>query len=147
MEYLAEWFERFLKNRDLMLRKLSGVKREGANVLAEQKDGVVVHYHVVPFVDDFSKLIPELKEDNKGLVIYNTKDNFKGMIKAWNELSKLKNFTIYLVNPFSKLDKKWAINPRTHSLISDNESLELGLNSIFETVDQTTKEEIEKLTK
>jgi hypothetical protein len=145
-DYLAEWFERFITNRDLVFKKLSSVKREGNKVIVEQKDGKKIHYHIEPFVHDFVKATLYPEEEHKGLVIYNTPENFAKLIEAWTDIEQVQNLTIFFVNPFSKLDKRWAINPRTHSLITDKESLEPGLRSMYAMVDGITQKEIEKLT-
>ena len=68
-------------------------------------------------------------------------------MKAWNKLILIRNLSLYFVNPFSKQEKRWVINPHLHHKISDAESLELGLNSLFIMVDPITEKEVEELTK
>lgn len=145
-KYLADWFVRYTKNRDLLFKKISEVKEEGCKIIITQKDGSVVHYYVEPFPDDFEKLA-EMPEEQKGIVVYNSKDNFDRMMNAWKKLSETKGLTIYLVNPFSKLDKRWIINPHVHNKISDKVSLAMGLNSMFILVDPISRQEVEQLTK
>jgi hypothetical protein len=145
-KYLAEWFVRYTKNRDLLFRKIADIKEEGDKIIITQKDGNVTHYYVEPFPDDFEKLAG-MPEANKGIVVYNSKDNFDSMMKSWKKLSETKNLTIYFVNPFSKLEKRWIVNPNIHSKISDKQSLETGLNSMYIMVDPITRQEAEQLTK
>lgn len=145
-EYLVEWFERFTKNRDLLFRRISQIKHEGNKIYVEQKDGKKIVYHVEPFVEDFAKICKAIKDEHKGIVVYNTTDNFQALLKSWDAVAKIANLTVFFVNPFSKLEKRWAINPRTHSMITDKEALEPGLNSMFVMVDSTTKKELEQLT-
>jgi hypothetical protein len=146
-KYLLDWFVRYTKNRDIVFRKISDVKEEGNKAIVEQKDGRKIHYHAVPFPEDIEKTAASLTEEHKGLVVYNTKENFDNLAKAWKKLAEIKNLTIYFVNPFSKLDKKWIINPQVHNSISDAASLKQGLVSMFMMVDPTTKEDVERLTK
>ncbi|MBW2967457.1 hypothetical protein KY362_03140 [Candidatus Woesearchaeota archaeon] len=145
-KYLMDWFSRYIKNRDLVFRKIAAVKEEENKVVVEQKDGRVVHNYIEPFPEDFAALAAGMPEEHKGIVVYHSKQNFDGIVKAWDKLAGVKNLTIYCINPFSKLDKKWIINPRTHALVSDPESLKEGLKAMFETVDPISKEEVEKLT-
>jgi hypothetical protein len=144
--YLAEWFVRYTKNRDLLFKKISDIKEEGNKIIITQKDGTVTHYYVEPFPEDMEKLAA-MPESQKGIVLYNSKDNFDRLIKSWKKLSETKGLTIYFVNPFSKLDKRWIINPYVHSQISDKQSLETGLSSMYILVDPITKQEVEQLTK
>ncbi|MBW2997258.1 hypothetical protein KY349_02885 [Candidatus Woesearchaeota archaeon] len=145
-KYLADWFVRYTKNRDLTFRKISSIKEEGNKVIVEQKDGKKIHYLAEPFPEDFGKLADSIKEDHKGIVVYNTLDNFESMIKVWKKLAGIPNLTIYFVNPFSKLEKKWIVRPYIHAKISDAESLEQGLNSMYIMVEPISKEDAEKLT-
>lgn len=146
-KYLQEWFVRYTKNRDIVFRKISNIKEEANKVIIEQKDGRIVHYYIAPFPEEIEKLAESIPEEHKGIVMYNSKDNFDKVIKAWKRLSSVKDMTIYFVNPFSKLDKRWIINPSVHGKISDPHSLETGLNSMYIMVDPISKEEVEQLTK
>ncbi len=146
-KYLADWFARYTKNRDLLFKKIVNIREEENKVIVENKDGKTTYYYVEPFPQDIVKLAEEIKEENKGIVLYNSKSNFDIMIKAWTKLVTIKNLSIYFVNPFSKQEKRWVINPHVHHKISDSESLELGLNSMFIMVDAITEKEVEELTK
>jgi Lhr-like helicase len=146
-KYLLDWFVRYTKNRDLVFRKISEIKEEGNKAIVVQKDGKSIHYYAVPFPEDLEKIAAGMKEEHKGLIVYNTRENFEKLVKAWKKLSETKNLTIYFVNPFSKLDKKWIINPHVHHSISDSASLKQGLESMYVMVEPTTKEEVEQLTR
>jgi len=146
-KYLSEWFIRYSKNRDLAFRKIASIREEENKVFVEQKDGKVIEYAIEPFPADVYTITQSISSQNKGLVVYNTQENLDVLLKSWKNLISMNDLTIYFVNPFSKTDKRWIINPRTHSLISDSASLKQGLMSMYMTVDPTTKEEIEKLTK
>ncbi|MBI4739310.1 hypothetical protein HY772_07230 [Candidatus Woesearchaeota archaeon] len=142
--YLAEWLERYLKNRDLAFRKINAIKMEGNFVKVESKDKNTT-YIIVPFVEDFeSALSPVLSEPHKGIAVFNTAKNLAALLRAWNKLSSIDNLIIYFVNPFSNQDKKWIINPKTHHLISDEENLKEGINAMFLTVDETSEEEVRR---
>ena len=145
--YLAEWFARYTKNRDLILRKLSELRQEENKVILTQKDGLTVHYYAEPFPEDLVRFAQGINEEHKGVLMYNTPNNFKQLVSGWKKLASIPNLIIYFVNPFSKQDKKWIIRPYVHDKISDPQSLETGLNSMYLMVDSTTQKEIEQLTK
>jgi len=147
VKYLADWFSRYTKNRDLLFRKISNITEEDNKVIVEQKDGKKTYYYIEPFPEDLAGLASSIKEEHKGIVLYNSKDNFDSLLKSWNKLITVKNLSIYFVNPFSKQEKRWVISPAVHHMISDAESLELGLNSMYILVDPITKKEVEELTK
>jgi hypothetical protein len=146
-KYLLDWFVRYTKNRDLVFRKISEIKEEGNKAIVKQKDGKEVHHYVEPFLEDAAELVKGIKEEHTGLVVYNTRENFEAVVNAWKELSGVRGLTVYFVNPFSKLEKRWIVNPHVHSKISEAEALEEGLNSMYVMVEPITKEDIKTLTK
>ncbi len=146
-KYLTDWFIRYTRNRDLVFRKISEIKEDGNTVSVLQKDGRATDYCAAPFPEDMVKIAEGIGGGTKGLLVYNTRENFDLMMKSWAALSKIKGLTIYFINPSSKIDKRWAISPYNHSLISDAESLEQGLNSMYLMVEPTTRGQIEELTR
>ena len=140
--YLADWFSRYIKNRDLAFRKIEDIKEEPGKVVVYQTDGKQVHYYILPFIDDFSKHLDSMKEQELGIVTFNTLPAFKALVKDWKLLIEKQSLVIYFINPFSKQEKKWIIRPRTHHLISDEASLKEGLKSLFETVDPADPKEV-----
>ena len=61
----------------------------------------------------------------------------------WDKLIDFKFLSVYFVNPWSSLDKKWVIYPYTHNRIADEDSLETGLKSMFEMIEPLTESMIE----
>jgi len=101
-------------------------------------------FMVKPQISSFEELIAKINEtDNFGVVMLNTSKNFEIMAENWDKLIKFRSLTLYFVNPFSELDKKWVINPYVHSRICDENSLKIGLKSMFDMVDPLTDQEIE----
>ena len=74
----------------------------------------------------------------------NSKENLDFLMNKWNKLIKFDKLTIFFVNPFSELEKKWFISPYVHNKICDKDSLKLGLKTMFETVESITEKEIIK---
>jgi hypothetical protein len=136
-EYLVEWTVDFLKNRDIMLRKIEGVQKDkdGYDVYVKYKDKEQ-NIVVMPEVEDADALLSRFNENGHfGLVLLNTQDNFHFLIKNWERLVKFRNLCVYFINPFSSLDKRWIIYPYTHNNICESGSLEKGLKSMFDMVE------------
>ena len=146
-KYLNEWIIRFIKNKDLVLKRIVDIKETDEGILVTEKEKKVLMI-VEKDLSNFKKSLEKLKEyDFCSLVVYNTKDNFDILIKNWDELSSFKrHFSIYFVNPFSTLEKRWVIFPYTHNMLTEKENLKLSLKSIAELVDQIDDKKLEKLT-
>ena len=145
VDYLSEWFSRYMKNRDIAFRKIKDIKSEGDKVIITENSGLVTVYYIIPFIEDFSTIIKGLEGASLGIVTFNTPEAFDSLLKSWDGLVKLPSLVIYFFNPFSQQEKKWIIRPRTHHMISDEESLKEGLKSLYLTVDPVNKKEIGKI--
>ncbi|MBW2964558.1 hypothetical protein KY363_03790 [Candidatus Woesearchaeota archaeon] len=146
-KYLMDWFVRYMKNRDLVFRKISEITEEENKVIVHQKDGKQIHNYVEPFPEDVLATVKAIPEQEKGLVMFNSAENFSSMMKSWKELAEINNLSIYFVNPFSKLDKRWIVKPYIHGRVSDAASLKEGLNSMYLMVETISRKEAEELTK
>jgi hypothetical protein len=136
-EYLVDWTVDFLKNKDLMLRRIEDISKNkgGYDVYVKYKDKEQ-NIVVMPTVEDADALLSRFNENGHfGLVLLNTNNNFRFLIKNWERLLKFRNLCIYFVNPFSSLDKKWIIYPYTHNNVCESTALEKGLRSMLEMVD------------
>lgn len=130
-QQLAEWTINYVKNRDLTFRKLVSYKEHAKDeyVGFEFKDKTVAH-----FISDklLEKIFDMVKaHEYKVIVCLNNEDNFRFLIKNWKRLSDIKNLSFLFVN--LKVDDKWVINPHTHSMIADPDSIESGLKTMFDT--------------
>ena len=139
---------RHIRNKDLLFRRIADVREVEDFILVTMKDSGVRAYLVEPFVPDMGILSPLNNHDCCFLVCYNTPENLDFLIVNWDALVKFKrNFCMIFVNPFSTTDKKWAVYPATHDIITERPALKSGLQVLFSTVDKTTKEEIERIVK
>jgi len=141
-QYLAEWFEHFIKNKDLVLRKIDsiGKGKDGFDLVIKNKDkseGFIVVRFKITDVDDFISLING--KDDVGVVLYNTKENLSLILENWKKFVKYEKLTLYFVNPFSELDTKWIIMPCVHDRVTEKESLKRGLQALFDGVGEVTK--------
>ena len=143
-DFLVEWTINYVNNRDIISRKIEHIEKnkEGYDILVKFKDKEQF-FIVKPFIKDINEITEKLaNEKNISLIMFNSLKNFGIISNNWKKFTELKNFSIYFVNPFSQLDKKWIIYPYTHERISDSNSLEKGLKSMFEMVEPITEEQL-----
>lgn len=146
VKFLKDWAVRYIKNKDIITKKITSLKENDNDftVLREAEH----KYFIMPFLNDIKEITNDIKkyEYGKTLICFHTKNNFDFLINNWKAFVELgRHFVIYFVNPFSKLDRVLNVCPYTHQLISDEESLELGLKTMSETVEFTAEEEVKKI--
>lgn len=137
--FLSEWVFYYVKNRDLVERKLEKVEEylNKSFVFAKFRDKSQV-YFIECEIEDLAKTLEkvavakkELGSDFSCLVLLNSAKNLKAVEDGWDLLSKDPKLSLLFVNPFSLLDKKWVVFPYTHSKISEPSALRQGLKSLF----------------
>ena len=136
--FMVEWTENFLKNKDILTKKIVSIERNkgGFDLFIKYKDREQ-YVSVVAELKNLDSIINKINNNSYfTIVALNSKENFEALLKNWKRLVDFKFLSIMLVNPFSGLDKKWIIFPCTHHKICDESSLELGLKSMFGTVEQ-----------
>ena len=146
-EFLIDWIKGFLKNRDVMTRSIEKIEdnKNGFDVYVKHKDKeqFIIALPIIGSIDGMlSKL--KNKEGYYTIVTFNNRKNFNAIVSSWDKLIEFKFLSIFFVNPFSQLDKRWIIFPYTHSKICDKSSLEKGLKTMFEMVNPISEEMIEK---
>jgi hypothetical protein len=128
---LSDWTITYVRNRDLTFRKLVKYTEKAKDecIEFEFKDKTVPHF----IVDKLSEKIFDIikNHEHKIIVCPNVEDNFKFLIKYWQKLSDIKNLSLLFVN--MRLGDKWVINPHTHSMIADPDSIESGLRTMYDT--------------
>jgi hypothetical protein len=128
---LSEWTINYVKNKDLTFRKLVSYKEHAKDdsIEFEFKDKSITYFIVDKLSDKIFELING--HEHKIITCLNISENFKFLIKNWKRLSDVRNLSFLFVN--LKLNDKWVINPHTHSMIADKDSIESGLKTIFDT--------------
>jgi len=143
--------ERFIKNKDLFLKKIEQISRKEEMMIAKLKDGKEQAYLIESFLDSskIDGILARLKDyELCSLVMYNTKENVDLIAKNWEKIANFKrHFSIHFINPFSRTEKRWSIYPTTHDLVTDKSNIRNSLFILFGSVESTTKEEIEKIVK
>jgi hypothetical protein len=128
---LYDWTISYVKNKDLTFRKLVKYTENAKDgcISFEFKDKTIPHFIIDKLSDKIFEIIKS--HEHKTIVCENTDENFKFLIKNWKKLSDIKNLSFVFVN--LKLGDKWVINPHTHSMIADPDSIESGLKTMFDT--------------
>lgn len=137
---LKEWIIEYIKNKDIFTKSIKDIKQSNNEIIVEHTNKVHA-FIVIPFIEDINPITRKIDASSEfiSLVIFNSKDNLNKVIENWEKLSKNPKFSIYFVNPFSSLEKKWIIFPSTHSLISSGSNLKKGLLALFSTVEEVKK--------
>ena len=141
--YLSEWAINFVKNRDVLAKKIETISKENSSVSVKYKDGNKSLFVIKPSISDVEDFLENRdKDENLCIITLNNKNNLEIMIKNWKKLVGYKFLSIYFINPFSQLDKNWVLFPHTHHKICDEQALETGLKSMFSMVEQITEEQL-----
>ncbi|MEK6963566.1 MAG: hypothetical protein AABX70_04010 [Nanoarchaeota archaeon] len=123
---LIEWTLIYVKNKDLLQRKLQSHTQKGDVLTFQYKDKI--HDYVIQ--ESLSNCTQhKTSAPYLTFVCPSTPSNLGYIIKNWKTFLSHKNLNFIFVNP--KNQDKWILQPSTHHLIADEESLELGLKSMF----------------
>ena len=145
--YLRDWTLRYIKNKDLILKKIVSTEELEDGFHLVKKDNEQ-RFFVEPFFTDVDATLKKVKayEHNKALVFYHTKENYDALLKHWKNFVDVgRDFTLFIINPFSKTDRVLTLSPYTHNLIADPDSLDTGLKTMSGNVEFTTEKEIKKI--
>jgi len=139
--YLANWSIRFLENKDTIKREIVKIDKnsDGFDFVIQYKDKT--KYFIVK-INLNKDIFSQLNDNSVSVIALNNNANIRFVVSEWKKLVEFKFLNIYFVNPFSVSDKVWIIYPYIHDKICDKESLELGLKSIAEMVNQIGLEEL-----
>ena len=124
---LHEWTRIFLKQKDLMRRRIRKLEESQEGFTIETKDGMEERVVVAdPLTTDEASKEPDM------IVCRNTKENVEELIKGWEDFAKPDHLTIVFANPDT--NEKWLLKPHHHDKVADKKSLKQGLLSMHEAV-------------
>lgn len=123
-EEIMEFIDRFVKHRDIYIKKIKEIKKEDdkVKVIYNNKEE---NYYVLPKL----KKIELEDKNNKFFVCLNNEENLKELIKNWEWYLK-NEVTIIFLDP--NTDKRWFVNVKSHESITERKNLEKGLKSLYE---------------
>ena len=147
--FLVEWTVQFIKNKDLVAKKIEKIEngKDGLDLYVKYKDREQ-YFIIASSINDIDSIIQKINNNFYfSIVTLNSKENFDIVLKNWHKLINFKFLNIIFVNPFSEMDKKWIIFPHTHQKICDGSYLKNGLKSMFNMVEPIEEKQlIAKLT-
>jgi hypothetical protein len=138
---LNEWTIEYIKHKDIMRREITSIENKD-NVIHVKKKNTHVHdYFIEEQLTNIKSILNAAAKSDKDpnsflhLITNNAESNFNVLIQNWQQFCIHQRLTVYFVNTNSLKEKKWIIKPWLHNKISDPDSLETGLRTLFETVD------------
>ncbi|MBW3011220.1 hypothetical protein KY335_03425 [Candidatus Woesearchaeota archaeon] len=137
---LKDWTLTYLKNRDVLLKRISKIEDLDQYLLVSNKDEthivVIVKENISdikPILDQFRDLEKKHKADKLTLVVLNQKENVNMVVKEWEKLIVFPTLSIVFANP--KANSRWIIAPYVHNRIADPKNLKQGIMSMFQEVE------------
>lgn len=135
--FLQDWAFHYIKLKDIVAGKILNIDKTNYGLKVLNNDNTESFVVVQPIIESFDKVF-ELKVCHVTLVVLNAKVNLDALIKNWDALAQIENLMLVFVNPFSITDEKWVVCPYVHAKIADPATLELGLKTMFECVEETS---------
>jgi len=135
-EHLKEWYIKYRKNRDLILKKIESINDNKTHLSIKNRDNseeVAIIHEDATSISELLK--PFNKEKHVITVVLNKKAHIDLLLKEWNELIEYSYLTVIFVNPHSSENKKWIVKPAVHNKITEKATLKKGIQSIAESVD------------
>ena len=141
---LAEWTLEFVKNKDITSRRIKAIEhnKNGFDMCVRYNDKEQC-FAIAHSLENTRQVMQRIGHEScVAIVTLNSGKNLDFLFRNWNDFARFKFLSIIFVNPLSSLDKKWIIVPYLHDRICDKSSLELGLKSIAQAVEQIEEQEL-----
>ena len=138
-DYLKEWAIRYVKHRDLAVKKIAEIRSASFGFLIVNNDGTSTNCLVQPSLAAFNPAAAEI-ETRAMLITLNNDWNIQAVYNVWDRLAAKKDLLIVFVNPFSATEEKWVLKPYLHNKVCDRRSLLLGLRAMAELVEPANEE-------
>jgi len=130
MDSLKEWTINFVKNKDIYNKNLVDYE-EKENLLLFHFKNDDKRYLVLDVLDKSVLLF--VKQPGFKVVVCNAKkENRDFLVNSWSSFVNVDNFSFIFVK--TNTNARWIINPFVHARICDEESLVLGLKSMYSSV-------------
>jgi hypothetical protein len=144
IDYMRRWAVEYVKHLDAFERSIVSIKedKDAVKVTHKKKTQLLL---IQPDLD--SQKITAAGKDDAFISVFtlNTRHNLDRMQKNWKDLSKLPRLKIFFTNPLAGDERKWAICPHVHARIADDDALRLGLQSMYQSVPEVTKGDLDKM--
>ena len=139
IDLLKQWTIEYVKSRDVLNDQVSNIVSADDNLVHVKYDDRSRTFVLCP---DQAQLDSLDLSKNVTLILLNNLGSLDFVLHNWSKLKKSITVNILFVNPRSKLEQRWALNPYTHAKIADVTSLKRGIITMSENVDYITMEEL-----
>ncbi|MBI2650851.1 hypothetical protein HYX01_00055 [Candidatus Woesearchaeota archaeon] len=142
--FLADWSIRYFENKDSIKKEITSIaKKDNDSFVISYKDKTKYFFVILSLETGIFDKIN--KDSYIGIITLNNLKNINFVIVNWERLISFRFLSIYFINPFSQLDKVWAICPNIHEKISNRCSLEAGIKAMAEMVNLISMEELNQM--
>lgn len=135
---LVSWAQIYLKHQDLLRKEIVSIEKQETKdekklLITKKKTQEV--WLVADTLKSLQLNDKSTEEKNKitGIITYNTKENFSSLLTLWNALCET-HYKLIFANP--KTNERWVLVPLHHNKIADEESFQLGLESMFSSISE-----------
>jgi len=85
--YLLDWSINFIRNRDILTKKISDIKKKEIDFSVVNKDGKEIFYFIIPSIGDISEILKKMnKNTHFGVFTLNNKNNIISLINNWKKI-------------------------------------------------------------
>lgn len=131
-EDLKDWTQRYIRNKDLISKRIERLDTEGDLIVCTYRDGKKGQYRILPFIT--AEDLTRLDVEETTIVCQNDRKNLKVLSDNWDAASSHGELCMIFVNLSS--NRRWIIFPHTHNLICDPESLKRGLLALYNSIEE-----------
>jgi hypothetical protein len=125
---LEEWLLHYIKFKDSLKRQIVSIEETPKKITVKEKTSIKTYY----VDEDINKLLDKKENEQYYYVVLNTHKNVKIVIEQWNIIKEQRKLTIIFSNPHT--NESWLLHPKTHHDITEPESLQEGLNSLYQSI-------------
>lgn len=149
-EFLRGYTRKYLESRNAIFRDIEKISEIKNSLIVEKKAGRKI-YLIQPFIfgkkEEIRTFCDENNKHSITCICFNTLENIDYLKTEWRSFVDIGNLSFFFFNPFSKNDRRWAINPRTHSLITDKNIEIKSIDVLYDNVDLISEKKIKEILK
>ncbi|MBI2176644.1 hypothetical protein HYU40_04865 [Candidatus Woesearchaeota archaeon] len=137
---LKEWALRYVKHRDISVKKITAVKDTDYGFRVANSDGTSTDCIIQPSLKGLSSRFVSAAVGNTLVVTLSNDENIRAVYSMWDALAANQGLLIVFVSPFSGQEDKWVLRPYLHNKVCDRSSLLQGLRAMAELVEPVDAE-------
>ena len=132
---LKQWALRYVRHRDLPLKKIAEIKDADFGFVLANNDGTSTSCIIQVSLKDVNRDFISATAAATLVVTLSNGENIKAVYSMWDAVAACQSLLVIFVNPFSALEDKWLLRPYLHNKVCDRSSLLQGLKAMAELVE------------